>query len=107
MDYLGWVNGWTEGQTSRQTLRMDEWMDRYAVHSKFVLVHCTVVCEKCTVRLRLFMAVSMTITIVGICHRLNRTYCSEYGACTFERLTEDCQNARCQIPDDTVLFHSP
>lgn len=61
-------DGRTDGQTSRQTAG---WMDRYAVHSKFVVVHClAVVSEKCTVRLRVLMAVSMKITIVGIYHRL-------------------------------------
>jgi len=65
------MNGWTEGQISRQRAGwMDGWMDGYAVHSKFVVVHCTIVCERWTVRLRVLMAVSIKITIVGIYHRL-------------------------------------
>jgi len=71
MDHLGWMNGWTDRPPDRQPVGwIDGWMDRYAVHSKFVVVHCSVVCEKCTVRLRVFMAVSMEITIVMVYHRL-------------------------------------
>ena len=75
MDYLGWMNGGTDGQTaSRQTdrprggpthrRRTDGRMDRYTVHSNFVAVHCTVVCEKCRMRLRVLTAVTLKITIV-------------------------------------------
>jgi len=56
-----------EGRTDLQTAG---WMDRYAVHSEFAVVHCSVVCKKCTVGLRVLMAVSMEITIVGVYHRL-------------------------------------
>jgi hypothetical protein len=72
MNGLSGVDEWMEGRTDLQTKsRMDGEMDIYAVNSKFVVVHCTVVvCEKGTVRLRVFMAVSMKITIVRIYHRL-------------------------------------
>ena len=70
-DGLSGVDEWMDGRTDLQTeSRMDGWMDGYAVNSKSVVVHCTIVCEKCTARLRVLMIVSTKITIVGIYPRL-------------------------------------